>query len=119
MLSFQQVLKVIIEILLPIISIAVYILQSSSSLLLRNQPGFKGDPGPLQRGWYLLDLPHSCSNSVILLSRASFPQHTPTLVYLDVAPLNIYAEIHYLSIKYLSAYEPVFRQYVFSSPGKV
>lgn len=97
----------VIEILLPLISIAVYILQSSSSLLLRNQPGFKGDPGSPQRGWSLLHLSHSCSNSVVLLSGASFPLHTPTLVYLDVAPLNIYAEIHYLSIKYLSAYEPV------------
>lgn len=48
----------------------------------------------------------TCLYSIVLLSRASFPQHTPTLVYLDVVPLNIYAEIHYLSIKYLSACEP-------------
>lgn len=111
MLSFKQVSKVMIKILPPIISTAVYILQNSSSHLLHKQPTwFLRRPsflserlplfGPFSTPIVLLFLLHCLTIQSLL------PSAHPTLVYLDVAPLNIYAEIHYLSIKYASAWEP-------------
>ena len=103
MLPSKSILKALIKILLAIISAPVYILQSRSSVLLFRQPSLVLKETLLPLGDAETPWTYFCSgsSSVVLLSRASFLSTLPTLVYLDVAALNIYAEIHYLSIKYL------------------
>lgn len=104
MLSFKQIVNLIVNILPQVISMAVSTVKSSASISLFKQPTW------FQKRTREIDISrthlYSSFNSIVSLSRASFPQDIPHPVYLDVALLNIYAKIHYLPIKYLSACEP-------------
>ena len=84
-------------------STVVYVLQSSSSIFTPRHPTSvqRRSCFPLGDNRTFWTYFYAGSNSVVSLSRASSLSTLPTLVYLDVAPLNIYAKIHYLSIKYL------------------
>ena len=94
--------------ILCLISAAAYILQSSSSIFLFKRTNLvsKETQHPLREPGSVWTCLYSCSNSAVLPEHPSLST-LPTLVYLDAAPLNIYAKIHYLAIKYLSACEPV------------
>ena len=95
--------------ILCLISTAAYSLQNSSSILLFKRTNLvsKEIQRPLRETGSFWTCLYSCSHSVVLLEEHPSLSTLPTLVYLDAAPLNIYAKIHYLAIKYLSACEPV------------